>query len=71
MISNNDNQRRKGDAMTELNSLVWSLRPDLRIVVQLPNDLTLADVERLRKLLDAELEMIDSNKPSVEFKGGN
>ena len=54
--------------MTELNNLVWSLRPDLRIAVQLPNDLTLADVERLNKLLKAELEMVEENKCRLMFR---
>ena len=57
--------------MTKLHNLIWSLRQDLDIVLQLPDDLSLSDVVRLKKLLDAELEMVDINKPSAEVKGGD
>ncbi len=42
---------------TGLRTLVWSLRPDLAITVQLPVDLNKNDVERYKKLLDLELEL--------------
>lgn len=42
---------------TGLRTVVWSLRPDLTIQVQLPIDLNKRDVERLKKLLDLETEL--------------
>jgi len=40
-----------------LRTLVWSLRPDLSIQIQLPTDLNKDDVARLKKLLDLEVEL--------------
>lgn len=38
-------------------TLVWSLRPDMVIQIQLPIDLNRNDVARLKKLLDLEVEL--------------
>jgi hypothetical protein len=46
-----------GSTQTALRTLVWSLRPDLSIQIQLPADLNKKDVERLKKLLDLETEL--------------
>jgi len=46
-----------GSKNTNLRSLVWSLRPDLSIQIQLPSDLNKGDVVRLKKHLDLEAEL--------------
>lgn len=46
-----------GQKNTGLRTLVWSLRPDLLIQIQLPTDLNEDDVARLKKLLDLEVEL--------------
>ncbi|MDI6756423.1 MAG: hypothetical protein QME32_00205 [Endomicrobiia bacterium] len=38
--------------------LVWSLRPDLVIRIELPMDLNRNDITRLKKLIDLEAELI-------------
>ena len=43
-----------------LRTLVWSLRPDVSIQIQLPTDLNQKDVERLTKLLRLEAELAES-----------
>jgi len=43
-----------------LKTLVWSLRPNLNIQIQLPTDLNVRDVERLNKLLRLEAELSDN-----------
>lgn len=43
-------------------TLVWSLRPDLVIQIQLPIDLSRNDVARLKKLLDLEVELTPSKE---------
>ncbi|MCI0370798.1 MAG: hypothetical protein L0214_05340 [candidate division NC10 bacterium] len=43
-----------------LKMLVWSLRPDLNIQIQLPVDMNQKDVERLTKLLRLEAELSES-----------
>jgi hypothetical protein len=40
-----------------LKNLVWSLRHNLNIMIQLPTDLNVRDVERLNKLLRLEAEL--------------
>ncbi len=45
---------------SRLKTLVWSLRPDVRIQIQLPADLNQKDVERLTKLLQLEAELSGS-----------
>lgn len=40
-----------------LRTLTWSLRPNLLIQIQLPVDLNVNDVARLKKLLDLEAEL--------------
>lgn len=46
----------------ETRTLVWSLRPDLVIQIQLPKDLSRNDVARLKKLLDLEVELTQSKE---------
>ena len=41
-------------------TLLWSLRPDIVIQIQLPIDLNSNDVARLKKLLDLEVELTPS-----------
>lgn len=43
-----------------LKTLVWSLRPDVNIQIQLPVDINRKDVERLTKLLSLEAELSES-----------
>ncbi|MBI4823166.1 MAG: hypothetical protein HY805_02915 [Nitrospirae bacterium] len=45
-----------------MRTLVWSLRPDLVIQIQLPVDLNKNDVTRLKKLLDLEVELTPSKE---------
>jgi hypothetical protein len=40
----------------KLNVVTWRLRPGVLIKVELPEDLTRSDVERIKKLLDLEIE---------------
>jgi len=40
----------------KLNVVTWRLRPGVLVKVELPQDLTKADVERIKRLLDLELE---------------
>lgn len=46
---------------TKLKTLIWSLRPDLSIQIQLPVDLDQKDVKHLTKLLQLEAELSDRN----------
>jgi hypothetical protein len=46
-----------GSNKAALKTLLWSLRADLSIQIQLPVDLNKKDVERLKKLLDLETEL--------------
>jgi hypothetical protein len=39
-----------------LNVVTWRLRPGLLVKIELPEDLTKADVEKIKKLLDLEVE---------------
>jgi len=40
----------------KLNVVTWRLRPGLMVKIELPEDLTRQDVEKIKKLLDLELE---------------
>jgi hypothetical protein len=41
----------------KLNVVTWRLRPGVLIKVELPEDLTKADVDRIKKMLDLEIEV--------------
>jgi hypothetical protein len=43
----------------KLNVVTWRLRPGVLVKIELPEDLTKADVERIKKLLDLEIEIFD------------
>ena len=47
-------------ANSKLRTLIWSLRPDVSIQIQLPVDLNQKDVQRLTKLLSLEAELSES-----------
>ncbi len=43
----------------KLNVVTWRLRPGVLVRIELPEDLTKADVERIKKLLDLEIEVFE------------
>jgi hypothetical protein len=43
----------------KLNVVTWRLRPGVLVKIELPEDLNKADVERIKKLLDLEIEIFD------------
>ncbi|MEJ7822495.1 MAG: hypothetical protein WKF85_09255 [Chitinophagaceae bacterium] len=43
----------------KLNVVTWRLRPGLLVKIELPEDLTKPDVERMKKLLDLEIESFE------------
>jgi hypothetical protein len=43
----------------KLNVVTWRLRPGVLVKIELPEDLTKADVERIKKLLDLEIEVFE------------
>jgi len=44
----------------QLKTLLWSLRPDLDIQIQLPRDLNKKDIQRLVKLLEFQAELSEA-----------
>ena len=43
----------------KLNVVTWRLRPGVLVKIELPEDLTKSDVERIKKLLDLEVEIFE------------
>ncbi|MBL7745617.1 MAG: hypothetical protein JNN00_19250 [Chitinophagaceae bacterium] len=43
----------------KLNVVTWRLRPGVLVKIELPEDLKKADVERIKRLLDLEVELIE------------
>lgn len=55
-LSTNSDQVIKEVGGVKLNVVTWRLRPGVMVKVELPQDLTKADVQKIKKLLDLEIE---------------